>query len=167
MEVWTASADRTRPWKENKMIHFDVGTHIYRPLTQVFAFVATPENDFQWQYGTLTSTQISGGEIGIGTVFRAVGHLLGRRMETEYQITVFELNKKYGFQSVSGPVDSSALYTFEMDKGGTRINLSTRVSSTDLFKPNETIVGKKFKKQSKENLAMLKSVLEAHRIVQS
>ena len=45
--------------KENKMISFDLNTHIYRPLKQVFAFVATPENDFQWQYGTLASTQIS------------------------------------------------------------------------------------------------------------
>ena len=27
---------------------FDLNTDTQRPLTQVFAFVATPENDFHW-----------------------------------------------------------------------------------------------------------------------
>ena len=81
------------------MIRFDLSTHIYRPLIQVFAFVATPENDFQWQYGTLASAQLSRGEVGLGTLFRVVGHLVGRRIETVYEVTVFEPNKSYGRSS--------------------------------------------------------------------
>ena len=149
------------------MIHFDLNTQIYRPLTQVFSFVATPENDFQWQYGTLTSVQISHGEIGMGTLFRAVGHLLGRRTETVYEVTVFEQNKRYGFKSVSGPVDSFTLYIFEMLGGGTKINLIMETEPKDSFNPGGVIVVKKIKKQYKENLAMLKSVLEAHQIVRT
>ena len=149
------------------MIRFDLNTQIYRPLTQVFAFVTTPENDFQWQYGTLTSTQISGGELGLGTLFRAVGHLLGRRTETVYEVTVFESNKRYGFKSVSGPVDSYTLFTFETSQGGTKVNLSTETNPKELFIPNTAIVVKQFKKQHKENLAMLKSILEAQQIVRT
>lgn len=149
------------------MIQFDLNTHIYRPLIQVFTFVATPENDFQWQYGTLASAQISRGEIGIGTLFRAVGHLLGRRIETVYEVTVFDPNQRYGFKAVSGPVDSYTLYTFEMDNGGTKISLSTETDSGDVLKPNNIVVVKKFKKQYKENLAMLKNVLESHHIVRT
>jgi len=153
--------------KENKMINFDLNTHIYRPLKQVFAFVATPENDFQWQYGTLASSQISKGEMGVRTLFRAVGHILGRRIETMYEVTAFEPNTSYGFKSVSGPVDSYTLYTFAMTEGGTEINLFIETNPRDLFKPNDTVIVKKFKKQYKENLAMLKSVLEAHQIVRT
>jgi len=153
--------------KENQMIRFDLDTHIYRPLTQVFAFVTTPENDFQWQYGTLASTQVSPGEIGLGMLFRAVGHLLGQRTETMYEVTVFEPNKKYGFKSISGRVDSFMLYTFEMAEGGTKIYLSAETNPRDVFKPNDAIVVKKFKKQYKENLAMLKSILEAHRVLRA
>src|SRR5687767_12135175 len=155
------------PMKENKMINFDLNTHIYRPLKQVFAFVATPENDFQWQYGTLASSQISKGEMGVRTLFRAVGHILGRRIETMYEVTAFEPNTSYGFKSVSGPVDSYTLYTFAMTEGGTEINLFIETNPRDLFKPNDTVIVKKFKKQYKENLAMLKSVLEAHQIVRT
>jgi hypothetical protein len=152
------------PATENRMISFDLSTHIYRPLTQVFSFVATPDNDFQWQYGTLASSQISKGEMGMGTLFRVTGNFLGQRIESTYEVTEFEPNKSYGFQSRSGPLDSHILYTFEVSKGSTRINISTRVSSGDLFKPGDCTVEKKIKKQYRENLALLKGVLEADRI---
>ena len=149
------------------MNHLELSTHIYRPLPQVFTFVATPENDFQWQYGTLASAQISSGEIGTGTLFRVVGHFMGRRIETVYEITAFAPNKIYGFKSVSGPVDSHMLYTFETFFGGTKINLSTETDPRDLFKPDGAFAVKKFKKQYKENLAMLKSTLETQQIVRT
>jgi hypothetical protein len=146
------------------MIQFDLTTQIYRPLIQVFTFVATPENDFQWQYGTLASVQISRGEVGRGTLFRVVGHLLGRRIETMYEVTVFDPNKSYGFKSVSGPVDTYTLYTFGVAEGGTKIDLSTETNPRDFLELNGAIVVKKLKKQYKENLAILKNVLEANRI---
>ena len=147
------------------MIRFDLNTHISRPLTQVFTFVATPDNDFQWQYGTLASVQISNGEVGMGTLFRAVGHWLGLRIETVYVVTAFEPNKRYGFKSISGPLDSSTLYSFEMSAGGTKIHLSIETNPRELFKSNDAVVLKKVKKQYKENLAILKRVLEANHIV--
>ena len=146
------------------MISFDLHTNIYRPLKQVFSFVANPENDFQWQYGTLTSAQISKGEIGIGALFRAVSHFMGQRIESVYEVTEFEPNKRYGFKSRSGPMDSYTLYTFEMIKGSTKLNISTRLSPGNLFEPVNVAVEKKVKKQCRENLALLKGVLEADRI---
>lgn len=155
------------PEEENTMMNFDLNTHIQRPLTQVFSFVATPENDFQWQYGTLASAQVSHGEVGIGTLFRAVGHLMGRRLETLYEVTTFELNRRYGFRSVTGPVDSHTLYLFEITEGATQIHMTLETDLRDLFKANNTIIVKRFKKQYKENLAMLKTILEAQKIVRA
>jgi hypothetical protein len=147
------------------MISFDLNTNIYRPLHQVFCFVATPENDFQWQYGTLASTQISEGEIGMGTVFRTLGHFMGHRIESVYEVTEFEPDKRYGFKSRSGPMDSHTLYTFEVLGGCTKINISTRISPADLLKPDSVTIEKKVKKQYRENLALLKGILEADRVV--
>jgi Polyketide cyclase / dehydrase and lipid transport len=144
------------------MINFSLSTQIYRSLKQVFSFVTTPENDFQWQYGTLASTQLSKGEMGIGTLFRTIGHFMGRRVESTYEVTEFEPNKKFGFKSLSGPMPSHTLYTFEVIEGSTRINISSQASPGDLFKTADIIIEKKVKKQYKENLAILKGVLEAH-----
>jgi hypothetical protein len=154
----------TSPATENSMINLDLSTHIYRPLTQVFSFVATPENDFQWQYGTLDSNQISSGEIGVGTLFHVTGNFLGQRIESTFEVTEFVPNKSYGFRSRSGPLDSHTLYTFEINKATTKLSMATRLSIGELFKADDCSVEKKIKKQYKENLALLKGVLEADRI---
>lgn len=146
------------------MIKFDLNTDIYRPLQQVFAFVVTPENDFHWQYGTLTSAQISTGAMGIGTLFRVVGHFMGQRMESVYEVTELEPSKKYGFKSLSGPIDSYTLYRFEIIKGGTRISNSTQISWGEPFKSNPITAEKMVRKEYRENLALLKNILEeSHR----
>jgi hypothetical protein len=155
---------RIRAGKGNKMIHFDINTLIYRPVPQVFAFVAMPENDFQWQYGTLASAQISTGKIGLGTLIRTVSHFLDRRIEAIYEVTEFDPNRSYGFKSVSGPVETHTLYTFAMASTGTRIALFVETDPKDSIKPEGAIIVKKFKKQYKENLVMLKNLLEAYRI---
>ena len=145
------------------MINFSLNARIYRSLKQVFSFVTTPENDFQWQYGTLASTQVSKGEMGLGSLFRTIGHFMGRRVESTYEVTEFEPDKKFGFKSLSGPMHSHTLYTFEVIQGSTRINIATQASPGDLFKTADIIVEKKVKKQYRENLVILKDVLEARR----
>lgn len=149
------------------MISFELNINIYRPLHQVFCFVATPENDFQWQYGTLTSTRISTGETGMGTIFRTVSHVMGHRIDSVYEVTEFEPDKRYGFQSRSGPMASETLYTFDVMGGCTKINISTRIHPSELLKPDNMATEKKVKKQYRENLALLKGLLEADRVVKA
>jgi hypothetical protein len=149
--------------KGKEMIKFNLNTDIYRPLQQVFAFVATPENDFYWQYGTLMSDKISKGEIDVGTLFRTVGHFMGRRIESVYEVTEFKSNQKYGFKSQSGPMDSYTLYTFEIMKGSTRISNSIQIGLGEPFRSNPKTAEKTVKKEYRENLALLKDILESSR----
>ena len=146
---------------------FDLNTSIYQPLTQVFAFVTTPENDFHWQYGTLMSDRISKGEMGVGTLFRVVGHFMGRRMECVHEVTEFEPNKRYAFKSLSGPIDSYTLYTFEVMQGRTNISHATQITLGEPFKSNATTAEKTVKKEYRENLALLKEILESNRVEMS
>jgi hypothetical protein len=145
------------------MIKCDLNTNIYRPLQQVFAFVITPENDFHWQYGTLMSSKISEGEMALGSLFRVVGHCMGWRMESVYEVTEFEPNKRYGFKSLSGPMDLSTLYTFEILKRSTKICISAQISLGEPFKSNPMNAERTIKKEYRENLALLKEILESSR----
>ena len=142
------------------MIYFNISTIIYRPVKDVFDFISTPENDFQWQYGTLATARLSKGISKIGTFFRSIGHLLGHRNLSTFEVTEYESNREYGFKSLSGPMHSQTLYTFEMADGGTRITISMRSHVVSFFQMNERIVGKKIKKQLRENLILLKDLLE-------
>ncbi|SRR6266498_4473782 len=143
------------------MINLNVSTLIYRPIKQVFDFVSTSENDFQWQYGTLASARLSDDASKIGTFFRSVGHLLGHRVERTFEVTEYAPNNKYGFKSLSGPLHSQTSYTFEVAKGSTKISISTQAHVVNFFQMNERLLEKKMKKQLKENLVLLKDLLEA------
>jgi uncharacterized membrane protein len=142
------------------MIHVNASIKIYRPIRQVFEFISNAENDFQWQYGTLESAQVSAGSVGVGAFFRSIGHIQGHRFLGTFEITEYEANKRYGFKSLSGPLQSQTLYTFEMANGSTWINLTTQVRATDALEVQEKIFEKQLKKQLKENLALLKDILE-------
>ena len=143
------------------MINILSSTDIYRPIKRVFDFISTPENDFQWQYGTLASAQISEGTAQVGSSFRSIGLLMGNRTQSTYEVTEYEPNQKYGFKSLSGPLQSFTSYTFKLAKGCTHVNIALQANAINLVDMNENILEKKMKKQIKENLAMLKNLLES------
>jgi len=134
--------------------------HIYQPIKRVFEFIRNPENDFQWQYGTLSSTRTSEIISALGACFQTTGNFMGHRIQSTFQVTEFESNKTYGFKSLSGPLQSFTTYTFALASGYTQINLVTQANVVNFVELNENILEKKLKKQLKENLAMLKSILE-------
>ena len=142
------------------MINLANSVLVYRPIKQVFDFISTAENDFQWKYGTLASAQVSEGAVGVGAFFRTIGHLMGRRVHETFEITDYEANHKYGFKSLSGPLQLQTLYTFEVAGGSTKISVSTQANVINFFQIRESILEKQLKKQLKENLAMLKGILE-------
>jgi hypothetical protein len=147
------------------MINLNVSTMIYRPIGQVFDFVSTPENDFQWQYGTLTSARLSAGTGQIGTLFRSVSHLMGHRIESTFEVIEYAPNKNYGFKSLSGPLNSQTSYAFEIASGSTKVTVLTQANLVNFFQVGEGILEKKMKKQLKEDLAMLKGILETKQIL--
>ena len=142
------------------MIHVISNTQIYQPIKRVFDFISTPENDFQWQYGTLASTRLSGGIIGLGANFQSVSHLMEHRIQSTFEVTAYEPNRKYGFKSISGPLQSFTTYTFEIVKNCTQVTVSMQANAVNLIGLNESVLEKKIKRQIKDNLAMLKSILE-------
>jgi hypothetical protein len=141
-------------------MHVISSTLIYRPIKRVFDFISMPENDFQWQYGTLASTRLSEGIIGLGACFQSVGHFMEIRMQSTFEVTEYEPNQKYGFKSTSGPLQSFTTYTLEILKGSTKVTVSLQASAINLIGLNENVLEKKMKRQLKENLAMLKNILE-------
>jgi uncharacterized protein YndB with AHSA1/START domain len=142
------------------MININNSTTIYRPIKQVFEYISTPENDFQWQYGTLESSMLVEGISDIGTFFRSIGHFMGHRNLSTFEVTEYEPNKRFGFKSLSGPLQSHTSYTLEIANGSTRVNVSTQAIVDNSLKVNEFVLKKTMGKQLKENMALLKGILE-------
>lgn len=147
------------------MINLTFNIKIYRPIKRVFDFVSEPENDFQWQYGTLASTRLPHTASTLGSFFQSIGYLMGRRIHGTFEVTEYEPCAKYGFKSLSGPLNSQTSYTFEIAEGSTKVNVSTQANLINFFQMDERIVERMMKKQVRENLAMLKSLLETAQVV--
>jgi hypothetical protein len=142
------------------MINLALTTLIGRPVRQVFDFISTSENDVQWQHGALASFQISGNPIGVGTLFSSMGHFMGRRVWSNFEVTEYEPDKRYGFKSSSSHIQLQTLYTFEAVQDGTLVSATTKVSQNGYFKLPDIIVAKYAKSRFKENLVKLKDLLE-------
>jgi hypothetical protein len=148
------------------MINFESSEVICRPAGPVFDFLSTPENDVRWHYGTLASSTLTEGIPSKGTFFRSIGHWMGRRNLSTFEVTEYKPDQKYGFKSLSGPLSSQTSYSFGMaDNGCTTIEISIQAHVVNFFQMSESILEKNMKQQLKEDLAMLKALLEAKSFV--
>ena len=85
------------------MAKVEANVVVNRPVAEVFQFMSINENALQWQSGLL-ETRITNDVQGIGRAWIDTIQFLGRRMETPFQLTDWQLNQKIAFQSTGGPI---------------------------------------------------------------
>lgn len=142
------------------MINLDFGSLIDKPVKDVFAFVANPNNMSKWNSAVVSLEQVTPGAVGVGTKYKSVGELLGRRIEGEMQITAYEPDTKCGFQVNAGPMQVKMTMTFKTVGTGTKIGLNAQGDPAGFFKIAEGMMAGRVKSMMEENLARLKTVLE-------
>jgi hypothetical protein len=81
---------------------FQESAVIEKPVEEVFAFAANPQNDPLWSPAVAEARQSSNGSLGIGTTFQQVLRLLGRRVEITFVVTGFEQNRMLEIGRFSG-----------------------------------------------------------------
>ena len=142
------------------MINLDLGVLIDKPVQEVFTFITNPATMSKWNAAVVSLEQITPGAVGVGTKFKSVGEMLGRRIEGEMQVVAFEPNTKYGFQMQAGPMQVNVTLTFKTVGTGTKLSLNAQGNPGGLFKLAEGVMAGRVKSMMEENLARLKSVLE-------
>ena len=157
--VRTAHPHRQRSRK--RMIRVEFSIDIARPVGEVFAFVTNPANDVKWQEGLIESRLASAGPMGVGSKIKDARKFLGRKIESELEVTGYEPNKLFSLKVTTGPLPFEIKQTFEAAGGGTRIALVAEGEPAGVFK----LAGGAFKKQLENQLTAdserLKKALEA------
>jgi len=142
------------------MINLDLGTLIDKPVKDVFAFVTNPANMSKWNSAVVSMEQITPGAVGLGTKFKNVGEMMGRRIEGEMQVVAFEPDTKYGFQMNAGPMQVNVTLSFKTVGTGTKLSLNAQGNPAGMFKLAEGVMQGRVKSMMEENLVRLKSSLE-------
>ena len=142
------------------MINLDLGTLIDKPIKDVFAFVANPNNMTKWNSAVVSLEPITPGEMGVGSKFKSIGEMMGRRIEGEMQVTAYEPDTKCGFQVNAGPMQVNITLSFKTVGTGTKVSLNAQGNPAGVFKLAEGVMAGRVKSMMEENLARLKSQLE-------
>ena len=143
------------------MINLEFGTLVDKPIKDVFTFVSNPNNMSKWNSAVVSIQQVTPGAVGVGTKFKTVGEMMGRRIEGEMQVQNFEPDSKCGFQLQAGPMKMNLTMSFKTVGTGTKLNLHVEGNPAGVFKLAEGMMVGQVKSLMEGNLTKLKSVLES------
>ena len=137
---------------------------IESPVEEVFAYAGDPANDSSWATVMVESRMTSDGPVQKGSTLVEVMRFLGKRIETECEVTEYEANSRIAFTMVAGPNKGAHERTFESAEGGTRVTMLTRGDSTGLFKLADPVLKRIAAKQMAADLGILKELLESEAV---
>ncbi|RZL83584.1 MAG: hypothetical protein EOP32_06975 [Rhodococcus sp. (in: high G+C Gram-positive bacteria)] len=92
---------------------------IARPASDVWSFLVAAENWPSWEASNVECEQITDGELGVGTRWRGVNRILGKRFDWVTEFVEYEPAKVATSKSVEGKIGFTATTKIEEVDGGT------------------------------------------------
>lgn len=108
-----------------RMATTDVTETIACPPERIFELIARPERHPSWQQD-LTEDGILSGDGGVGSRGREVRTVMGRTVTSEYEVTDWVANERWGYRSVSGPIQTSGVIICTPVAGGVEVTATLR-----------------------------------------
>jgi uncharacterized protein YndB with AHSA1/START domain len=151
--------------RESSDMRFEYIIVINQPVEKVFDYVSNPLNLPEWQ-GPPTEIrdlqQTTPAQLREGDRFTTVLQFLSRRYETPTEVTTYEPNRRLSYRGTGGPVSTQITFMFEEVPGGTRFTHSQEVEPRGFFGLAESLFEIEAKRQLRNDLKTLKSLLEAN-----
>ena len=143
------------------MIRLQESIEINRPVKEVYDYIVNVENAQKWQPAVIEVKRVTEGPIRVGTQFREVAKMMGRQFNTICEITELEAEKRFAFKGTSsGPFEYEASYTLEPRGNATRLNIVGKMRTKGLWILLEPIFKGEVKKESRQEVLRMKSVIE-------
>jgi carbon monoxide dehydrogenase subunit G len=143
-------------------MRIEQSVEIERSPDEIFSFVADPRNDARWAPACEEVQKTSKGPPGVGTTYRQVGRLLGRRFEVPIEITAYEPNRKLAIKPITGPVHLTHLRSVEGTTDGTRLTITLEGQTGRFFRVVDLVFACLAKWLFQSSLANLKGLLETY-----
>jgi uncharacterized protein YndB with AHSA1/START domain len=140
------------------MIRLEFSVDVDRPPSEVFAYITDADRLPEWQSSAVEAHWQ--GEKARGTRIREVRRFLGRRLETELEVTEYDPDRRFALKTVSGPVPFAVSQALEPRDGGTRLTFTGEGEPGGFFKLAEPVVGKVAERQFKNDFETMKDILE-------
>jgi uncharacterized membrane protein len=140
----------------------DVSTSIVinRPLADVAAYAANPDNVPKW-YVNITSVEWkSMPPARVGSRIAFVAHFLGKRIAYTYEIVELT-DRKLVMRTAEGPFPMETTYEWEPAGSGTRMTLRNRGTPSGFASITAPFMARAMRRANEKDLTALKQLLEA------
>jgi hypothetical protein len=87
------------------MIRLDFSIEIRRSPEHVFALVANPENDVQWQSAVVAVRKVTPGPIRAGSRYQHTLSILGKHTDIDVEVTERRAHSGFVLRSLGSPFD--------------------------------------------------------------
>ena len=133
------------------------------PAEEIFVYMSNLENLADWSGFVISARKISSEEMLVGTIVRCTIRILGRWLETTYEIVECVSGRYLAFKSIIGVAPSFTCYRFESLEGsGTNVSVEVIIHFTGGYLGfDETLVTGLISRQIVNDLQTLKDLLEA------
>jgi carbon monoxide dehydrogenase subunit G len=142
---------------------FETKTSIFinRPLQDVFQVVSDPSKQSLWQSMVESSEWSSNGDTGVGSTMKVTAKFLGRKIESDIEITAWEPPGRIDYKFVNGPYPAEVSNILETQGDGTLLTAQSQGEMGSFFKLGEGLVAKQLEKQLNANFETLKLLMES------
>lgn len=145
------------------MAGIDVSSSITidRPISEVAAFAANPENAPRW-YKNITAVEWKGvSMLRTGARVAFVAKFLGRRLEYTYEIVEWIPNRRLVMRTADGPFPMETTYEWtELSADATHMRLRNRGTPSGFSALLRPVMAFAVKRANAEDLRLLKSLME-------
>lgn len=134
---------------------------IGRPVEEVFAYIAEPKNNLEWEKGVEVNEWTSEGPIGVGSKGRRVDNDFGRD-EYVWEVTEWKPNELWAMKAESDKFIGHVELRTELTDGGTRLTYRFEGNAKKrLFKLLMPLFLPMGKRKSRKDFQRLKGILES------
>ena len=136
---------------------------ISSPASKVFHFLSNFRSHKKFFEIFTDSKQVTKGKLGEGTELFSKQVFLGRKIETSSKVTNFVPDKRFTYESVSGPIPTSMDFVLESqgDKA-TRLTVQYELEPGSFFNLDEIFLRPRVASVVSRSLNNLKSLLEVN-----
>lgn len=137
------------------------GVTISRPVPEVAAFAADPDNAPLWYVNIQSVSWQTPPPLRAGSRITFVAHFLGRRLEYTYEVRELVPNERLVMRTAEGPFPMETTYTWApAAPGSTRMGLRNRGQPTGFSRLAAPLIEAAMRRANGKDLARLKALLE-------
>jgi uncharacterized protein YndB with AHSA1/START domain len=142
------------------MPHAEHTVTVARPQTDVFDYLAEGAHNREWRAGVLEISRTSASD-GQGATYRQIlAGPGGRRIDGDYQVTVFDPPRRLEFQVTAGPARPAGVFELsENADQSTRVRFSLDLHPAGLMKVMTPMITRQMRREVAQ-LDNLKAILE-------